>query len=257
MSLIKLSETASTNTWLKERCETLSHGDAVTALRQTEGRGRIGHTWLGSEGMLPLSVLLKNVPHPEAVTLCAGIAVCRAIEPFIGAELSIKWPNDIILRRHKLCGILCESAAKGDSLSIICGVGVNISQSAEYFRAAGLPYGGSLRSLAGAEPDRDALAEELARLIEEYSHKSFADIAEEYRRRCVTIGREVRLIGREERIAFAEDIAENGALVCRDESGRFAALVLSNAAPIILRLTDHSISCVRIPARMAGMPRKV
>ena len=171
--------------------------------------------------MLPLSVLLKNVSHPEAVTLCAGIAVCRAIEPFIGEELSIKWPNDIILRRHKLCGILCESAAKGDSLSIICGVGVNISQSAEYFKAAGLPYGGSLRSLAGAEPDRDALAEELARLIEEYSHKSFADIAEEYRRRCVTIGREVRLIGREERIAFAEDIAENGALVCRDESGRF------------------------------------
>lgn len=221
MSLITLAEVSSTNTWLKERCGELFHGDAVTALRQTEGRGRIGHTWLDAEGMLPLSVLLKNIPHPGTVTLCVSIAVCHAIEPFIGEELSVKWPNDIILHGHKLCGILCESTVKCDCLNIICGVGVNLTQSAEYFAAAGIPHGGSLRSLVGAEADRDALTEELTRLIAEYSQKDFADVIDEYRRRCITLGREVRLVGASERTAFAEDISESGSLICSDASGRF------------------------------------
>ena len=132
MKLTELDEVSSTNTWLKERCEEHYHGDAVTALRQTAGRGRLGHTWLDSEGMLALSVLLKSPPGVDTLTLRVSIAVCRAIEQFIGEQLFVKWTNDIILREHKLCGILCESAVNGDSIDIICGVGVNISQSADF-----------------------------------------------------------------------------------------------------------------------------
>ncbi|MBE6902227.1 MAG: biotin--[acetyl-CoA-carboxylase] ligase [Ruminococcaceae bacterium] len=221
MSLTKLAEVSSTNTWLKERCGELSHGDAVTALRQTEGRGRIGHEWLGHDGMLPLSVLLKDVPEPDTLTLRASLAVCRALEPVVGTELAIKWPNDIILHGHKLCGILCESVMKCDSRCIICGVGVNLSQPAQYFVDAGIPHGGSLLSLNGIQADRDALAQQLTELIAEYSRTGFNEVIEEYRRRCVTLGREVRLLGNTERTAYALDIAQDGALICRDSDGEF------------------------------------
>lgn len=222
MSLITLAEVSSTNTWLKERCGELSHADAVTALRQTAGRGRIGHEWLGHDGMLPLSVLLKDIPEPETLTLRASIAVCRAMEPLIGEELSIKWPNDIILKGHKLCGILCESIVKCDSRCIICGVGINLTQPAEYFAQAGIPHGGSVLSLTDVTLDRESAAQRISQQVTELSRMSLAEVIGAYRERCVTLGREVRLLGKTERTAFAVDINDSGALLCRDDSGDFA-----------------------------------
>lgn len=222
MSLIKLSETASTNSWLKEHRGELSHGDVVTALRQTEGRGRMGNTWLDADGMLPLSVLLRNIPHPETVTLAAGAAVCAALEELVDEPVMIKWPNDIILRGHKLCGILCESVCVGDDFDVICGIGVNLSQPEEYFEAAGIPHGGSLRSLVGVEADRDILAKTLTERVIQYSSKGFAEIYSEYKSHCITHGKQVRIIKNgAEQVAFADDIAENGHLICRDDSESF------------------------------------
>lgn len=220
--LMRLAETDSTNTWLKQHRKELGNGAAVTALRQTAGRGRMGHEWLDAEGMLPLSVLLKSPPYPQFVTLGVSLAVCGAIEPLIGERLGIKWPNDIILRGYKLCGILCESAADCDGIDIICGVGVNISQSADFFCAAGIPHGGSLMSVLGISADREALAAALTENILRYSQLDFAEYREEYVSRSVTVGCEVKLISPAgERTAFAEDIAESGRLICRSGEERF------------------------------------
>ncbi len=220
--LIHLTETESTNTWLKNHRGELSHGAAVTALRQTAGRGRQGHEWLDAEGMLPLSVLLRNPPYPQFVTLGASLAVCDAIEPLIGERLGIKWPNDIILRGHKLCGILCESTANGAGIDIICGAGVNISQSADFFCSAGIPHGGSLMSVLGISADRERLARDITEKLLSYSVRDFSEYREAYRSRSVTIGREVLIISPSgERTAFAEDISATGQLICRSGEERF------------------------------------
>ena len=216
MSIIRLTEVDSTNTWLKEHCEELSHGDAVTALRQTQGRGRIGHTWLGSDGMLPMSVLLKSPPEVQTLTLRVSLAVCEALEQIVPEELGIKWPNDIILRRRKLCGILCESVVKCDGVNIICGIGVNLSQPEEYFAAAGIPHGGSVASITGIAPDADRLTQSISSLVARYAQVHFEQVRGDYERRCLTTGREVRLLGREERTVFSEAIADSVCLICRD-----------------------------------------
>ncbi len=222
MSLLKLSETASTNSWLKEHRAELSHGDAVTAARQTDGRGRIGHTWLGSDGMLPLSVLLRDIPYPDTITLTVGAAVCALLEELADEPVMIKWPNDIILRGHKLCGILCESVCGCDSIDIICGIGINVSQPTEFFEASGIPHGGSLKSLIGLDVNKDALAVKVTEQIIDYSGKSFDDIRNYYKAHCITLGKQVRIIKNgAEQVAFVEDIAENGHLVCHDESDSF------------------------------------
>lgn len=222
--IITLEETDSTNNYLKAHRAELSHGTAVIALRQTAGKGRMGRVWQSSEGLLPFSVLLKNPRQPQTVTLCAAVAVCSALQRLLpdDASLGIKWPNDIILRGKKLCGILCESVSFGECIDVICGIGINLTQSEEYFRQAGLPYAASLRMLTGIVPDREPLVRDIAELLLRYCEAGFSSVFEEYRSRCVTIGRQVRLIENgSERVAFAEDIAENGFLVCRDDSGRF------------------------------------
>jgi BirA family biotin operon repressor/biotin-[acetyl-CoA-carboxylase] ligase len=81
------------------------------------------------------------------LALVAGIAVADALERLTGLSVQIKWPNDVMLRRQKVCGILAE-ARDG---AVVLGIGVNLNQRPEQ-----LPErGGSLYSLTGREWDRD------------------------------------------------------------------------------------------------------
>ena len=224
MKYIHLDEVDSTNSYLKQHRAGLPDGTLVTAGLQTAGRGRRGHDWLADRGMLPLSILWKNPPHPDAVTLCAAVAVCGALEKLFPQEsFGIKWPNDIILRGHKLCGILCESVCFGSSIDIVCGIGVNISQTAEFFEKANIPHGGSIEMLTGASvPDRESLAEDISERLYKFTREGFGAVSGEYKAHCLTIGKRIRIIENgNEREAFAEGIAPNGFLVCSDENGRF------------------------------------
>ena len=222
--LVTLDEVDSTNSYIRAHLNELADGDAVTALLQTAGRGRRGHSWAPDREMLPLSVLLRRPPYPAAVTLCAGVAVCRALRALSAdfPETGIKWPNDIIVGGFKVCGILCESLCFGDRFDIICGIGVNLSQTREHFDGIGLPHAASIRELTGITPDRNALALDIVRRLRELCTRDFSEIRSEYASLCLTIGREVRIVSESgERRAFAQDIAENGFLICRDESGEF------------------------------------
>lgn len=224
LNIITLNEVDSTNNYLKQHRAELPDGTLVTAGLQTAGKGRRGHDWLADRGMLPLSLLLKQAPHPDTVTLCAGVAVCEALEQFLpGEDLGIKWPNDIILRGHKLCGILCESVCFGSSIDIVCGIGVNLTQTAEFFKAANIPHGASVEMLTGVViENREQLAQDIAERLYTYTRTGFSAVREQYVKRCLTVGKRIRIIENgAEREAFAEGIAENGFLICSDESGRF------------------------------------
>lgn len=224
MKYIHLDEVDSTNSYLKQHRDGLPDGTMVTAGLQTAGRGRRGRDWLADRGMLPFSLLLKNPPHPDTITLCAAVAVCEALEKLFPEEnFGIKWPNDIILRGHKLCGILCESVCFGSSIDIVCGIGVNISQSADFFQKANIPHGGSIEMLTGRKvPDREALAEDISERLYNFTRDGFDAVSDEYKAHCLTIGKRIRIIENgNEREAFAEGIAPNGFLICSDENGRF------------------------------------
>ncbi len=216
-----LSETTSTNDWLKERCGELSDGDCVTAERQTMGRGRRGHAWDTAEGMLAMSVILKNPPDFMTLTARVGLAVCDAIEElYPDAKAFIKWSNDIIIENRKVCGILCESVKKGEY--VICGIGVNVSQSDDYFRTIGLPNAVSLKTATNTEVPKKALCEKIRERVIIRSRQTFCECYDEYKSRLINLGREVKLIrNNEEQLAKAVDISKNGCLICENESGRF------------------------------------
>lgn len=222
--IIFLDEVDSTNNYLKSHCGELSDGAVVTARRQTAGRGRRGHGWAADEGMLPLSVLLKDPPGRGDLTARVGLAVCEAIEEVCGGAVgtAVKWPNDVIVDSRKVCGILCESVYFGDCVNVIVGIGVNISQSAAFFEAAELPHAASLLMLTGSAPDRDSLLQAIVRTVRKRAAMPFSECLGKYRMRLLNLGREVKLISAEgEKTAVAVDVAPNGFLICRDENGVF------------------------------------
>lgn len=222
--IVFLDEVDSTNNYIKSHLGELSDFCAVTAKKQTAGRGRRGHGWVTNEGMLPVSFLLKDPPERDTLTARVGLAVCGAIEEVCGTlKTAIKWPNDIIAGGFKVCGILCESVYFGDCANVIAGIGVNISQSAEHFKAAELPHAASLVMIAGKAPDRDELLKVMIEKLKKYVAMPFAECYDEYKARVLNLGREVKLVSADgsERVAVAMDIAPNGFLVCRDSNGKF------------------------------------
>lgn len=224
-NIIYLDEVDSTNSYLKAHCadsNRFSDGDVVTARLQTAGRGRLGHEWAADEGMLPMSILLKNPPERENITARVGLAVCEAIEEICGVSAAIKWTNDIIVSSRKVCGILCESVTFGDCTNVIGGIGVNVSQTADFFERENLPNAASILMLTGKAPERGELIEAIAERVKIRAAMSFADCYSEYKPRVINLGRQVRIISpTSEKLAEAVDISERGFLICRDESGTF------------------------------------
>ena len=105
----------------------MAEGTVAVADVQTAGRGRLGRTWDAPPGSAVLaSVLLKPPPDrplPQ-LALVAGVAVADALEQLTGLAVQIKWPNDVMLRRTKVAGILAE-ARDG---AVVLGIGVNVNQ---------------------------------------------------------------------------------------------------------------------------------
>ena len=96
---------------------------AVSAEKQSAGRGRRGHQWYSPEGNLFLTITLPGID--TKYTVMAGVAARTAISEILpGEEPLIKWPNDILVAGRKVSGILCESRS---SITAV-GIGVNVNQ---------------------------------------------------------------------------------------------------------------------------------
>lgn len=107
-------------------------GTVVTADLQTAGRGRHGRAWHSEQGQgLYLSVVLRPNCSPDSaplLTLVAGLGVKDALERTAGVQCDIRWPNDILIRERKCCGILVEmEAGRGIVDHVIVGIGVNLN----------------------------------------------------------------------------------------------------------------------------------
>jgi BirA family transcriptional regulator, biotin operon repressor / biotin---[acetyl-CoA-carboxylase] ligase len=130
----------------------MAEGTVAVADVQTAGRGRLGRTWEAPpRSAVLVSVLLRpsaDRPLPQ-LALVAGVAVADALEELTGLSVQIKWPNDVMLRRTKVAGILAEARES----AVVVGIGVNVNQTREQ-----LPdRGGSLRTATGLEWDRDTV----------------------------------------------------------------------------------------------------
>lgn len=258
-----LPTATSTNDVLREAAEGADasawpHGSVIVTDDQTQGRGRLGRTWLAPTGKtLAISVLLR----PQAVgrgslpadaygwiPLIAGAAMTEAVSRAVeaaaaaaappadpddrsgGVEVALKWPNDVLVSGYKVCGILSELLPA--SGAVIVGAGLNLTLDEH-----DLPTltSTSLLLATGAAPDADAvLADylgEFARLFDAFvaagGDAVASGVAELVASRCGTLGSEVRveLPGDAQLIGTAERLDADGRLVVRDrENGEEQAV---------------------------------
>jgi BirA family biotin operon repressor/biotin-[acetyl-CoA-carboxylase] ligase len=174
----------------------------VTADEQTAGRGRRGRPWTTGGGNLAASLLLID-PAPAAiaatVSFVAGIALHQAVVEIAGPatadRLALKWPNDLLLDRLKVAGILVEGEKLADGrLVVVVGMGVNCRSHPQ----AATNYPASDFAARGVPLEAEALFGRLARrMAEEIARwdrgRGFAAIRAAWLARSLGIGDPIRV----------------------------------------------------------------
>jgi BirA family biotin operon repressor/biotin-[acetyl-CoA-carboxylase] ligase len=178
----------------------------ISARRQTAGRGRGTHAWWSADGALMFSLLLTPAAHrldrqrmPQ-VSLVAALATADVLTELAPSHsVQVKWPNDVFLAGHKVCGILAEVPANalGSAQRMVLGLGLNVNNS---FAAA--PR--ELREIATSLVDTTATPHELSSVLIAWL-RHFEDrlgalaqgdggrLVDDWAQRCLLTGRHVEL----------------------------------------------------------------
>lgn len=196
-------------------------GETFIARAQSQGRGRLGRTWHSPPGDgLYISLIARPRDCPNArlpqLSLAAGVVMAQSIEALCGLEVVLKWPNDLLVSRRKLGGILCESVLIGSRVEgVVIGVGVNLLGTPETFPHA-LTVATSVEHALGAKPEphlRMALAtrfrQQMLPLAHSFDATARSHIRQAWRDRA-WLDTRVRLSdGRDARVC---DLTEDGGL---------------------------------------------
>lgn len=179
-------------------------GTVAVADRQSAGRGSRGRSWEspGGCGIFMSAVLRPDIPPVRAsmVTLTAAYSIAKVLREGYGLDVKIKWPNDIVLNRKKLAGILTEMSSESDFIyHIVTGIGINVNM--ESFPEELSDKATSLRMETGRRFGRAALtAEILNRLERDYERfvrdQDLGFLMKEYNEMLINRDQEVRLLQR-------------------------------------------------------------
>lgn len=229
------------------RARELAAGGAARAVvaagEQTAGRGRGARGWVSPKGGgLYFSILSRPMLPPESihmVNIAAALATASAVKSVLALELELKWPNDLLILHageyRKVCGILSESALRGGPLGFcVTGIGLNLCAPAS--------VSDDLKNRAGWLCENGAAidqAELLSRVVKNFfdligamEREGTAPILFEYRERCASVGRVVKVeSGSETLTGLCSGIGENGELLLETPEGtrRFHAADVTHA----------------------------
>lgn len=220
-----------------QRGERLASGYVLAALEQTAGRGRHGRRWLSRPGRdLTFSFLLRvDCPAVRRASLLQAVAL--GVSDWLvvrhGLDAAVKWPNDVLVRGRKICGVLAEQAPSIASAQtpIVVGVGLNLNATAQELAGVDRPATSVLVETGEAAPVRAVLPEVLEairhRLIV-WEQGGFAALRSDWMRRCGDVGRTVRVVDAEtdatERVGRVVGFGEAGELLLRQADGRVVSV---------------------------------
>ena len=178
--------------------------------------------------LLPVS---EQMSDTVGFTAFCGVKAAEVIERFTGLEIGIKWVNDLVLKGRKLGGIMTRGIVSPDTNRIthlVVGIGLNVRHKQEDFDSELRDMATSLELDLGEGVDLPALAacliRELDRMWASFPEGKPAYL-EEYRRDCITLGRDISLLrGEEITHGTALDIDDTGALIVGFDSGEVQAV---------------------------------
>ena len=196
----------------------------IVAAEQSSGRGRRGREWVSKPGNLFVTHLCEVSAPPEAcaqLSFAAALAASDAIACYApNADINLKWPNDILLERRKVAGILLEAAPNGAVVRLIVGIGINLAHFPVDTEFPAI----SLASVTQHAPEPDAV---LTRLVaawdawyEDWLRQGFAPIRAAWLSRAQGLGGNLKVrMGQSETEGVFENLDEDGALLLRVQGG--------------------------------------
>ena len=225
-------ETDSTNLWIKRLAkEGASEGTLALAEFQSAGRGRLGRSWEVPEGTSVLmSILLRPKFEPQyapTLTLVMGMAVAKAVKN-LGFDVSIKWPNDVVVSHKKICGILTEMGVRDGKIDYaVIGVGINVN--IREFPEEMADKATSLYLESGREFDRSQIPGLVMEAFEEYYEKfaatcDLSGLKEEYESILANYNQPVRVLAKEPYEGVARGITDGGELLVEKTDGTIVAV---------------------------------
>ena len=225
-------ETDSTNLWIKRLAkEGAPEGTLALAEFQSAGRGRLGRSWEVPEGTsVMMSILLRPKFEPQyapTLTLVMGMAVAKAVKS-LGFDVSIKWPNDVVVSHKKICGILTEMGVRDGKIDYaVIGVGINVN--IKEFPEEMADKATSLYLESGREFDRSQIPGLVMEAFEEYYEKfaetcDLSGLKEEYESILANYNQPVRVLAKEPYEGVARGITDGGELLVEKTDGTIVAV---------------------------------
>ena len=205
----------STNTFAKEKSLNKDYL-VVVSEQQTGGRGRQGKEWYSPDaGNIYMTIKFRD-KNPAPLSLIIGLLISEAMDSVSGQKINagLKWPNDLLINKKKISGILIESEVNADQIEFIVGIGINYS----------LPkkesWWGELSELADILP-REKLINSILRGIINYSDNGYENWKTEWEKRCMHIDTELKAVSNNQRdidIGIFKGINEEGKMLLQTKS---------------------------------------
>ena len=206
----------STNTFAKEK---LLNKDYLVVIseQQTAGRGRQGKEWYSpNAGNIYMTIKFRD-KNPAPLSLIIGLLISEAMDSVSGQKINacLKWPNDLLINKKKICGILIESEMSADEVEFIVGIGINYS----------LPkkesWWGEIGELADILP-REKLMNSILQNIIDYKENGYKNWKDAWEKRCMHIGIELKALSNNQKdtdIGIFIGINEEGKMLLQTERG--------------------------------------
>lgn len=231
----------STNSLLKAEAESgiAGEGSVICTDYQTIGRGRLDRKWESPPGKsLLFSVLLYPGISPQIITLiglAVSLAVYKALREYISNlnlekpdhtnSIFLKWPNDILFSRKKICGILCETGLDNNERRfVVTGIGLNVNQAETDFSLKLNKPATSLLIETGMSHNRDSLLSciilELNNFYGRIKESGTRWIADEWLSASGLLNTHIKVVQDKTIYGTCLGILENGALQLKTESGK-------------------------------------
>jgi BirA family biotin operon repressor/biotin-[acetyl-CoA-carboxylase] ligase len=238
--IVYLPTTGSTNDVAKDlAAQGAPEGTVVVADEQTAGRGRLGRRWMAPPSACLLCSLLfrpkLSLHQANRLTMLCSLAVADAVKEIVGLQISLKWPNDLIVQSttwKKLSGVLTEAGmtrhVAGAQLDfVVVGIGINVNVTPEALPNLA-PDATSILAETGQKVDRVVLLSALLAGIERWYEALQAGESphQEWAARLATLGRSVNVTTADGVLTgVAESVDEDGALLLRTPDGAFHRLL--------------------------------
>jgi BirA family biotin operon repressor/biotin-[acetyl-CoA-carboxylase] ligase len=223
-SLFVFDELSSTNTFALELAKNPTpQGTVILADRQTAGRGRLKRSWFSPPGANIYGSLIFSFNSPIQtigwVPLMAGVAIAQAIEDQAEIDITLKWPNDILIDERKVGGILCESFKMSSTETrVVIGFGINVNLSELAFPKDLQLIATSLQIQAQRPLDRHHLLKSIITTLEQGWEELISQGPQgcrlAYNSRCSTLGKQIQVLFPDgiEMEGMAQSIGEQGQL---------------------------------------------